>query len=274
MLEQLKYTNHRNETLEFGKGKLFVNESDLHDFAWSVKSKNNKISGFERGIVSKTIPIILKVDSAKEGVELRNRLFEVCEKDVLANKHGKIILGDYYFRCYLIESKKSDYLIHNGYMKINVKITSDFPFWVKETVTTFNYGSNGSMGTNLDYNRDFPSDYTSNMLGTELNNTNFVESNFLINIYGACENPLITIGGHVYEVSASIGANEYLTIDSINKKIILTKEDGTQENCFNLRNKDSYIFQKIPSGVSKVSSNTVFKFDVVLLEERSEPKWT
>ena len=274
MLEKLNYINHRNETLEFGKGKLFVNENDLHDFSWDITSKNDRISGFKRGIVSKTIPIIMKVDTAEEGLELRNKLFEVCEKDVLAVKHGRIIVGDYYFRCFVVESKKSDYLIHNGYMRVNVKISSDFPYWVKETITTFNYGSKGSEGTNLDFNRDFPSDYTSNVLGTSLNNTGFVPSNFVLNIYGACENPQITIGGHVYEITVSIAANEYLTIDSINKTIVLTHADGTKENCFNLRNKDSYIFEKIPVGVSKVLSNAVFKFDVVLLEERSEPKWT
>ena len=47
MIEQLKYTNHINETLEFGNGKLFVNENELHNFKWTAKSKNDRISGFK-----------------------------------------------------------------------------------------------------------------------------------------------------------------------------------------------------------------------------------
>jgi len=273
MIEQVKYVNHVNETLEFGKGKLFVNESDLHDFAWSVTSKNDRISGFKKGIVSKTIPIILKCDSEEEGLQLRNRLFEVCEKDVLAVKHGRIIIGDYYLKCFVVESKKSEYLMCDGYMKISAKITTDFPYWVKETSNTFNYGA-GVSGKNLDFNRDFPYDYTSNLVDKQLNNTGFVETNFRMNIFGICENPQVVIAGHIYEVAVSIMANEYVTIDSINKTIILTHSDGSTENCFNKRNRDSYIFKKMPVGVSNVSANGDFKFEVVLLEERGEPKWT
>ena len=272
MLEQLKYINHMNEVLEFGKGKLFVNSNDLRDFAWSITSKNDRISGFKKGIASKSIPIILKCNTEEEGIALKNKLFEVFEKDVLAVKHGKIIIGDYYLQCFVTESKKSEYLIHKSYMKVTVKVSTDIPSWIRETTSIFNYGG-GVAGVDLDFNRDFPFDYTSNLLGKSLKNTHFVASNFRINIYGACVNPRITIAGHDYEVAASIGANEYLTIDSTDKTIILTHSNGTKENCFNLRNRNSYIFEKIPSGVSNVSASGNFKFDIVLLEERGEPRW-
>jgi hypothetical protein len=274
MIREIKYVNHINETLVFGKDGLYINESDLLDFAWSTVSKNNHISSFNRKIVSKTVSIFLKCNNAHEGLMAKNRLFEVCEKDVLATKHGKIIIGDYYFRCFVTESKKTECSIVNGYMKLKVKVTSDFPYWVKETTTAFNHGSAGTEGTNLDYNRDFPSDYTSNLLGTSLNNTGFVASNFIMQIHGACESPCVTIHGHDYMVNVSVAQNEILTIDSVNKTITLTHEDGTTENCFNQRYRYSYIFEKIPVGQLNVASSSNFKFDVILLEERSEPKWT
>lgn len=272
MLEKITYKNHMNEVIDFGSGSIFVNESDLHDFAWSVSSKNGRISAFTKGIVPHTIPVVIVCDSEEEGLKIRNSLFEKCEKDVLAMKHGKIIIGDYYLKCFVTESKKTEYLKNTRTMKLSLKVTTDFPFWIKETTTTFNYGA-GSEGTNLDFNRDFPSDYTSNLIGKDLVNTDFVASNFRINIYGACESPSVTIAGHEYSVNASVGTNEYLTIDSIEKTIVLTHSDGTKENCFNRRNRDSYIFEKIPSGVSTVANNGAFKFDVILLEERGEPKW-
>ena len=105
MLEKFQYTNSVNETLEFGKGCLFVNKNDLRDFAWKITSKNDRISGFKKGIVKKTVPVILKCSSESEGIELRNKMFEVFEKDVLANKHGKIQIGDYYLRCFITGSK-------------------------------------------------------------------------------------------------------------------------------------------------------------------------
>lgn len=272
MLEQFVYINHMNETLDFGKGHLFVNENDLRDFSWEITSKNDRISGFKKGIVSKSIPIIIKCETAEEGYALRNRLFEVCEKDVLALKHGKIIIGDYFMKCYVVESKKTEYLVHGNYMRITIKLSTDFPYWCKEQTIAFNYGD-GSNGRNLDYKRDFPSDYTSNLHGKALTNTYLTSANFRLNIYGACVNPQVVIGGHVYSVAVSVEKNEYLTIDSQNKTIVLTHTNGKQENCFNMRNRESYIFEKIPPGTLNVSANANFRFEVIILEERSEPKW-
>lgn len=272
MLEKLKYINHMNETLEFGKSKLFVNENNLRDFAWESISKNGRISGFKKGIVTKTIPIILKCDSMEEGIALKNELFETCEKDVLAVKHGRIIIGDYYLKCFITESEKKKYLENETYLQLFVKITTDFPYWVKETTTIFNYGSSEEDG-DLDFNRDTPYDYMSNLIGKQLFNTNFVASNFRMDIHGPCVNPKINIGGHIYEVTASVSAKEILTIDTVNKTIILKHSDGTTENFFHKRSRESYIFEKIPAGTLNVSANSSFRFDVILLEERGEPKW-
>lgn len=273
MLEKVKYINHLNESLEFGKNGLFVNENDLHDFAWEITSQNDKISGFKKGIVEKTIPVVLVSDSQEEAVVLKNKLFEIFEKDVLAVQPGKIIVGDYYLKCYAVESSKTDYLTEKRYLKVSLKISTDQPYWVKETSTKFDYESNLSDG-DLDFNKDFPYDYTSNLMNEKLINSNFTATNFRLNIYGSCVNPKITIAGHNYEVDTSIESNEYLTIDSVNKTIILTHTDGAKENCFKNRNKDSYIFEKIPEGTLNVSINGNFNFEVTLLEERGEPKWT
>ncbi len=273
MMERIKYINHRNEVLDFGANGLYINENDLRDFVWSIISKNNRITGFKKGVVSRTIPVIISTTSEAECTAKLNALYEICEKDVLAVQHGRFVIGDYYLKCFVTTSKKKDYLTSRQYKSIQLKISTDMAYWVKETVTTFGYGA-GKKGSNLDYNNDFPYDYTSNIMNQSLNNTGFVPVNFRMNIYGPCTNPKVTIGGHEYEVFAEFEANEYLAIDSISKKITLTHTDGSTENCFNLRNKDSYIFEKIPVGVNTVSSSAEFKFDVTLFEERGEPKWT
>lgn len=272
MLEKITYINHINEKIEFGKGGIFANINNLRDYEWSVTSINNRISSFKKGVVSKTIPIIIKCNTEEEGIAIRNSLFETCEKDILTKQYGKLFVGDYYLKCFVTASKKSDYLKNNCYMKLTLTITTDLPSWVKETTTTFGYGQ-GTKGKNLDYNNDFTYDYTSNLLGDAVINSHFIDTNFKINIYGPCDNPSITIAGHEYGVDVNIENNEYLTIDSIEKTIVLTHTDGTKENCFNKRSRDSYVFEKIPPGVCGVSSGQ-FKFDITLLEERGEPKWT
>ena len=272
MLEQLKYKNHVNEVFEFGKDGIFVNTSDLHDYEWTVTKKGNRIAALDRSVSKRKLPIIIICDTEEKGIAARNRLLEVVEKDVQAMKYGRIIIGDYYFRCFVTRSQKKYYLTTKRWMEATLTLTTDFPYWVKETTTSFGI-SGGSGGTGLDHNYDHPFDYTSSVSVKEVNNTGFVASDFRLVIYGACANPSVNINGHEYLVNCDIGANEYLTIDSASKKIYLTANDGTTTNVFNLRNKDSYIFEKIAAGKNVVSWNGDFGFDITLLEERSEPKW-
>lgn len=273
MLERIRYINHLNETLEFDKPNAFVQGNDLHDFTWNTNSKNDRISGFKRGINTKSMTIVIKSKTEDECIEMCNRLFDVMEKDTLSVKYGKLFIGDYYLKCFVVESKKTNYRKMQGYINVTLKLATDSKYWVKESISTFGYGNGTEKGTNLDYNRDFPSDYTSNLLSKTLINTGFVDSNFRMVIYGVCESPGIIIGGHLYEVDVSVGANEYLTIDSINKTIVLTHANGSTQNCFDLRNRESYIFKKLPTGLSNVAASGSFKFDIVLFDERSEPKW-
>lgn len=275
MLEQLIYKNHVNEVFEFGKDGIFVDMNDLHDYEWTVTKKGNKIAALDYGISKRKLPITIICDTEEEGIAARNKLLEVVEKDVLALQHGQVIIGDYYFRCFVTKSQKSNYLTSKRYMTLKLTLTSDFPFWVKEETFTFRkVGAGGGGGQNLDFKFDYPFDFYSGMGNKKLNNTGFVGTNFRMIIYGACSNPAVYVAGHLYQVNCEVGAGEYLTIDSIKKKIFLTAKDGTVTNMFNLRNRDSYIFEKIPSGQNTVIWEGDFGIDVILLEERSEPKWT
>lgn len=273
MREKIIYKNHINESIAFGDADVFANENTLHDFEWTVTSKNNKISSLDKNIIKKPIPVVIKCSSDEEGIALRNRLFEICEKDVLAMKHGRLIIGDYYMQCFVTACKYSGYTASKQHAKLTLTIQTDYPYWVKETTTTFGFNS-AIEGSNLDYNNDFPYDYSPNVLSDKLRNNDFVPSNFRMKIYGQCNNPSVYIAGHEYTVNMDVAEGEYLIIDSVNKTIILVDIDGKETNCFNLREKESYIFEKIPVGESNVSSSSSFIFEVVLLEERGVPKWT
>lgn len=270
MLEKFTYINHLNESVKFGDGRIFVDQSDIRDYSWSAQIKNDRIGGFKRGVQSKSIPVVVICDTSTEGMKLRNELYEVLEKDVLAGIPGRIVLGGYYMTCFVTESKKTEYL--NDYMKLTLKVTTDAPYWVKENTTRFGYGG-GEIGQDLDFNRDHPYDYTSNNNGNTVNNTGFVASDFRIVIYGPAVNPVITIAGHDYGVQCNVEANEYVTIDSKKKTVIHTAENGEQTNLFDDRERDSYIFEKVPAGISNVERNANFLMDIVLFEERGEPKW-
>lgn len=278
MLEQLKYKNHQNEVFEFGKNGIFVNTNDLHDYEWAATSKGNRISALTRKVSTRKLPVVIMCNTEEEGIAARNRMLEIMEKDVLAMQHGQVIIGDYYFKCFVTKSQKKDYLTTKKHMEVNLTLTSDYPYWVKETVTGFRLGGKGDGEESeaspwLDFPFEYPFDFFHSMANTTLNNTGFVATNFKLIIYGACSSPSITIGDHNYQVDCDVGESEHLTIDSTTKKIFLTTNDGTVINKFNDRSKTSYVFEKIKPGTSPVAWSGGFGFDIILMDERSEPKW-
>lgn len=252
-----------------------ISESDFFNYTWDYQTNDSltpKISRFYRGIVEKKFAVSVAAITESEYNNALMKLHEVIEKDVMAVEPGRLYINDTYLSCYIIGSEKTEFCPGVNFLVNNFSLVSEGGKWIKETITAFNYAE-GTAGNNLDYNRDFPVDYTSNLLNKLLKNTGFVSANFVMRIYGPCKNPSVFIGGHEYSASVSVEKGEYLTIDSIKKKVFLTHNNGEQTNCFNQRNKESYIFEKIAPGVLNVIAGG-YKFDVTILEERSEPIWT
>lgn len=272
MQERLKYRNHLGEEIDFGQNGIYVKASDLHDYQWDVVQKNNRISGFRRSVVQKKLPVVIFCTTVEEGLAARNRLVEVAEKDVLAKQPGQLVIGDYYFKCYITKSKKDDYLFTRRKMEADLTVTSDKSFWVRET--SFYFRETGSDATGFEYAYDYPVDYVCGFSSGALTNPGFAAANFRMTIYGPCLNPAVYVSGHEYTVTTTLVAGEYLVIDSITKTIFKTAVDGTKTNLFHYRGRDSYIFEKIPGGANILTRDGDFNVDVVLLEERSEPRWT
>lgn len=272
MLERLKYKNHLGEVIDFGRSGIFVSSNDLHDYNWTVTSKNDKISAFKRSVATRTLPVVIFCPTAEAGVAARNRLLEVAEKDVLAKKPGRIIVGDYYFSCYVTGSKKANYLRTRRRMEAKLTLVSDAPYWVRESTHSFRKA--GSEDPGFGYPFDYAFDFTSGVRSVALVNTSFTASNFRLIFFGPCKDPVVYVGGHPYGVNCTLAVGEYATVDSASKTITKTAPDGTTTNLFNLRRRDAYIFQPIPPGQSAVSWDDDLGVDIILLDERSEPKWT
>ena len=271
VLEQLKYINHLGEEIDFGRDGMYVNENDLHNFSWSVQSTNNRISGFTRGIQTKNVPVRIACTSKVDGIVKRNRLFEVPERDVLAMEHGRLIVNGYYCECFVTASKKARYSISEQYMAVDLTITTDRPAWVKETEIEVKADSEWrpESDTGLDFSFDFPFDFNpSTDRISYLTNESFYDTNFRLDIHGAVLNPTVFINEHEYQVNTNVMNGQVLTIDSVAKTIYLD-----DENVFDARLRDSYIFQPISSGELSIRWDNTFDFDLYLLEERSEPRW-
>lgn len=270
--EKFIYKNHLGEALDFGVNGLYVDLNDLRNYEWEVGTRGNRITGFSRGITTKTLPVTVAFKNAAYVRDLKTNLFEFCEKDIVAQKPGRVIIGNYYYLCFVTASAKSDYAHDPCSTQFSLTLTTDFPYWIAERTNSYRK-TEGASEDNLDYPYDYPYDYYSGGRSQRIVNTYFAPVDFRMVIYGPANNPAITIGGHTYRVNAVVQSGEYLTIDSMNKTIVLTQNNGTKVNKFDNRDRTSYIFEPIPSGASSVTWLGDFAFDITLIEKRSEPAW-
>ncbi len=131
------------------------------------------------------------------------------------------------------------------------------------------YSENGA-----DHPYDYPYDYALTVNGRNIVCNSVGSNAFRLLIYGEAVNPSVVIGGHTYSINGTVAKGETLLIDSMNKTITLTTATGGQVNWYDKRNRDSYIFEPIPSGNSIVLWSGEFAFDLTVIEKRSEPRWT
>lgn len=274
MIEKVIYRNHLGEEFRFGENGVYMNAGGLRDYSWKVVQKNNRISKLEKGVTSKQLNVVIIAPTEAEGIDIRNKMFEIMEKDVLAMKAGHLIVGDHKLECFVTGSTKSKYLTTERYMLVKLTIQTDNPNWIMENVYSFFSDATTTGYAYLDYNFDYPIDYMSAINPRLLNNSGFTETNFKLIIYGYCENPAVTIGNHTYQVNCTVKDGEKLVIDSSRKTVVLIGKNRAETNVFNKRNRSSYIFEKIPAGEVGISFDGTFDFDVILKDERSEPKWT
>lgn len=274
MRENFKHINSKNETLDFLSLGITINYNDMRDYEWMYSATNDKITKFSKGIVKKTIPFIFYCSEA-EATNIKNRFYEHFEKDVLNLEQGYFLINDYRLYGYVTKSVKSDYLVSKRLLYLTIEYTCQNPNWVKESEYSL-HGSTAIDGSE-ESTKTYPYTYSYVYGKSTGKETFFVESlkscEFKMIVYGATTNPQVTINDHLYNVNVSLNDGEYLVIDSRNKEIYKVAIDGTKTNAFDLRNLENYIFEPLLSGTNTIVWSSGFSFDLIVFEERSEPKW-
>lgn len=270
MLDRITHTNSNNETLDFTSLGIFVNYNDLRNFEWGVKTNNNRITGFYKGVVTKTIPFVFLVDQQKAN-EIKNQFYEHFEIDILKKEKGYFEINGYKYYCYAIKSTKSKYLIDERLLYLEVGITTDDSDWIKETTYTADFSS-AQARTTTKYPFTYPFTYSAPK-SVNIINDFFTDSHAVIRFYGRCTNPIVNINNITYQLYVDLNVGEYAEIDTFKRTITKYSFNGVQSNIFNSRNKSYDVFKKIPQGSFDITTVGVEKVDIVLIERRGEPRW-
>ena len=273
----IKYINHLNEELDLSGLPYLLQFSNAFDFSWEYETfgqtkRNCKIKNFTRQKKTVEAEIIIK---AKDFEAALNRFAEITEKDIIAEKAGKLVFkNEMYLMCFLIESKNTHIHIKNKQNVKDIIIISPHPFWIKEMHRTFPAVAVAISEEHLDYPYDYSYDYAGSGDNATWFIDHYAESNFEMIIYGPCIDPRITINGHPYYVYDTVEKGEYIKINSEDNTVIKYRTNGTTKDLYDYRGKiEGSLFEKIPSGNLSLGRNGNFGFDLKLFLERSEPAW-
>lgn len=273
----IRYVNSEGAEVILNKEPYKVLVSDLTDYDNVEIESNGKIAGFVKEITERKLNIDIISSSKETTQELCNKLNEVFEKDIYNDVAGKIYINDYYMRCFIKSCKKSKR--GNGVIRsYEYTLITDYPFWIKETTCQYLAEPPEAVKyTDLETGimfPEFPFDFAPVRGEKILENPSFTESNFIMTIYGFAESSQVSIAGHPYRVETTVYEGERLVIDSKKGTVKKIGRLGEVVDCYNARQKDYSVFKKIPAGLNVFQWSGGFGVDIVLFDERSEPKWS
>lgn len=266
----VRYVNHNGTEVNLNKEPYKMLVSDLLDYEWEVSTTSNRIVGFGYTVREKALNIDVHRSKSAGARENMNALTEIFETDILSGIPGRLYINDQYMTCYIKSSEKDNWGA-DQIIQCEYGIITDFPFWITETEFSFKI-SDITSTDNKRYPYKYPYRYANGMNNTYIINPHFTEANFKLRIYGPVVNPQVGIGGYPYLVNIMLEKGEYLEINSMKETVEKVAVNGERESVFHNRAKKKSIFKKVPPGKQEIVWPGTFYFDLLIYEERSEPK--
>ena len=231
-----------------------------------------RVKRFYKDTQEAKLHLDIMADNADEFNRIMYRLHRTFDRDIRRMKPGKLWWNDFCKEVFAVETSQNEF--DELFEAVNREVTfiSVYPYWVRRI--TYQYGTNiTNVDAGLDYDHDYDFDYGMEEITEVIQNDCIDAANFEMKFYGPIENPSVTIGGHEYEVLTTLAEGDYVIVNSLTKKILQYDAYGNVENVFHLRNRDSYIFQKIPEGETAIARSKDHMLDITIFDERGEPEW-
>lgn len=272
----IRYINSEGKEYKFYDARVRATSGNFHKHAWTPETSKRKIGeivqGFEKDAAEYEITFTVR-GALEDRKTFLDEMQDAFETDVLLERPGRIYFGDYYIDGFVTssETKTSDIAVY--YSQNKVKLYCPRPIWTKENPYTF-YSYGASSSDNKRYPGRYPCRYANGMNNTYIQNPHFTDVNFTLVIYGPVANPQVIIGDKSYLVNIVLEQGERLEIDSRTRTVTKVSKNGEKVNAFHNREKGKTFFKKIPPGRQKVVWSGKFDWDLVIYEERSEPRWS
>lgn len=277
-MKDISYVNSRGTKLDLLKPPYLLQTGELFDYEWGYNSVvsysgQGKITSFLKEIKERPLTLSILNYSRESYERAIDLFFETVDFDVLNRSPGKLYVGDQYQKCYIITSEKTGWEYDIELLDNTVTYVTEKSVWITEHPNYFK-ASEILSSNNKRYPGRYAYRYANGLTNTSITNEHYAECNFRLIIYGPCNNPAIYVGGYGYLFKIVLEEGEYLEVDSAAETVTKYMTSGIKVNAFNNRNFADSVFRPIQTGRQEVNWNGRFDFDLILLEERSEPKWS
>ena len=284
MRTDIAYVNCLGERVEFGGSEedLHYFEHGLRDWSWAYTTGTaGAVTAFRRRPDRPRevrLPVGVSAATAEEGIAARNRIEAMGELDVARRSPGRLYVGDWYVRAYVIGCEPTDYWMDDRFCELDLTLLVPEPGWVREESLRFVPEAGGSEASGTDFPLDFPFEFKRARAARRVYNGGMFPRDFLWRAYGPCEDPWLRLGGNLYRVNAEVPAGSRLEVDSLARTVRIVSAAGEVTEAYGMREpgaegSGSYIFQRVPLGESSLSWPNSFSFDLVTYEVRTACPW-
>lgn len=237
--------------------------------AWSYSLTRRGISGVSRDAAEATLEVAFLDEAAAD-------LFRrVSVRDVSEGTPGTLVArGEWEMRAYAVSVQPS--AISPGWHVDQVKLVLLDGYWHRAHRLEFTPAPSSGGDGALDLPYGAPYDLMPPPPRRYVEASEWARSPVGFTIYGPVSSPSVEIGGNAYKVDVDVPSGSRVEVDPIARTAVLIGPDGSRENVFSraLRGEGSYIFERLPPGVSEVVWDESFGFDLTWHEEEGGVPWT
>ena len=262
-----------------GDGIYAQNPETLTQNSWGYSTVSGssglaRVKRFYKEAKELPLTVGIMAEDKEEFNAMMYNMHRIFDRDVRRLKPGKIWWNDWYKEAFAVDTSNESFEELFESVDRNITFLAVGSYWVRKVVRSYE-GSAGTdrPGYGLDYSFDYDHDYGADDTVEAVENNCIDAANFEIRFYGPVANPSVSISGHVYEVFDTLSEGEYITVNSLTRKVLKYDQYGNETNVFHLRGRDDYIFQKIPEGLNTIVRSGANAMDITIFDERGEPEW-
>ncbi len=273
-MNELTYTSSDGHMISLVSEELSVQTaSEIRGYEWEFGVGRKNIYAPRRNYTSQKVKFIAK----REALE---KLRKITDGDVVKEEAGTFTAHDEWTQKGYITGISVDnvspYYIFGSFNVILLQGA-----WYKTVTASFTKNSKSStiLSQGKDYPFDYKYDFSYNTTPQLLNTNSTLSCEFKLIIYGACVNPVITIGENAYRVNVRVPDDALLIVDTRDKTVVLRDDTGYTQNVFDKavrgdgKGSKEYIFEPLPVGESIVSWDNSYGFDIEYYIEESCIPW-